>query len=149
MGLSRSRLKSLRKFLARPPRERRLFLRVFALVAYVRILLWIYPFQVVRGRVQRLGSRRDRAAVPSALIEWAVPSAARFVPEATCLTQALAATALLEQGGQTAQLKFGVRRARDKSLEAHAWVECDGKIVVGGHDLQHLIELPVPGGDRA
>ena len=36
------------------------------------------------------------------------------------------------------ELRFGVRRIRDGAFQAHAWVECEGDIVVG--DLAELGE---------
>jgi hypothetical protein len=53
----------------------------------------------------------------------------------TCLRQALAADAMLRRYGFASQLRLGVQRHRgpsSTSLQSHAWVECDGAIVVGG-----------------
>jgi hypothetical protein len=56
----------------------------------------------------------------------------RYVPVATCLTKALAAKVLLEQAGQSAELQIGVAKSESGKIEAHAWVECQGKIILGG-----------------
>lgn len=63
-------------------------------------------------------------------VRWAVAWAARAVPRATCLTQALAAQMLLARAGYPSSLRMGARR-RDGTLEAHAWLE-DGERVVYG-----------------
>jgi len=63
-------------------------------------------------------------------IAGAVRSAARLVPGASCLTQALAARVLLEQGGHSSRLHIGVSREHG-DFEAHAWVEHDGSIIIG------------------
>ena len=43
--------------------------------------------------------------------------------------------ALLHRHGHASNLKIGVRlvdrAVRDVPLDAHAWVECDGRIVIG------------------
>jgi len=57
--------------------------------------------------------------------------AQRVVPGATCLPQALAAEALLKRGGLPADLRIGVMKGASGKLLAHAWVESDGRIVVG------------------
>lgn len=44
----------------------------------------------------------------------------------TCLRRAVILTALLRRAGRDAEVVMGVRRAADNSLEAHAWIRCDG-----------------------
>ena len=65
---------------------------------------------------------------------WAVKTVSRYLPGATCLTQAVAAQALLSQSGFPSQVEIGV--AKDKGdlrrLQAHAWVVCQGQVVLGG-----------------
>lgn len=49
----------------------------------------------------------------------------------TCLTNALAAQALLGRYGYPATLRIGASR-QDGGLIAHAWVERNGDVVIGG-----------------
>lgn len=65
-------------------------------------------------------------------IAWAVTVASHYVPAATCLTQALAARVLLAGRGHSARLCIGVARSESGRLQAHAWVECAGRVVIGG-----------------
>jgi hypothetical protein len=69
---------------------------------------------------------------------------------ATCLARALVVEALLRRHGYAVQMRIGVRRPESHSFAAHAWLEYEGKIVVGGPesvvgqyqvlpDLEHLI----------
>jgi hypothetical protein len=52
--------------------------------------------------------------------------AARYSPfAATCLTRSLLLEWMLRRRGVDSQLRIGVRLTRG-SLDAHAWVECDG-----------------------
>lgn len=53
-----------------------------------------------------------------------------YVPKATCLVQALAAQLLLTRHGHMADLQIGVSQA--KGFEAHAWLEFEGRVVLGG-----------------
>lgn len=55
-------------------------------------------------------------------LEWAVLAASRFIPRATCLTQALALHRLLSRSGYRSKVQFGIRQA-DGRFAAHAWVE--------------------------
>jgi hypothetical protein len=49
----------------------------------------------------------------------------------TCLTNALAAQALLARYGYPATLRIGASR-QDGGFSAHAWVERNGQVVIGG-----------------
>lgn len=68
-------------------------------------------------------------------VGWAVETAARYVPKANCLPQALTAQVLLLRCGQPAAFRLGVGRDEHGRFEAHAWVECGGRVVVGGTDV--------------
>jgi hypothetical protein len=54
-----------------------------------------------------------------------------LVPHATCLTQALAAQTLLRFRGDWAKLCLGVARGDFGEFKAHAWLEADGKVIIG------------------
>lgn len=104
------------------------------MLAGIRLGLWILPYRrLVRG-IERW---QVRAAAPShpvpALeqITWSVRAAARLVPRASCLTQALAGQCLLGRYGYAARLQIGASRGDDRAFEAHAWLEHEGRIVLG------------------
>ncbi|HEX9631371.1 MAG TPA: lasso peptide biosynthesis B2 protein [Gemmatimonadales bacterium] len=137
----------IRKFATLPPAERRLLLHATAWLAFVRLGLWLVPVRLLRRLAGRLAPRRAarRSAVrpPKERIVWAVSTASRVVPRATCLTQALATQALLDRYGYTTQLRIGVAKSDTGALEAHAWVECDGQILVGNlRTIDRFVPLP-------
>jgi hypothetical protein len=68
-------------------------------------------------------------------VQRAVNRAAARVPGGrNCLVQALVAHTMLRRHGIPSELRIGVRRTGASLLEAHAWIECDGDILVGGID---------------
>lgn len=104
------------------------------LVATIRIALWALPFGRVWSAVERVARGRrvvSAGSVAPEQIIWAVSVASLFVPHASCLTQALAASLMLRRVGLTPHVQFGVARGK-AGHEAHAWVELDGRIVIGG-----------------
>jgi len=128
----------LRRFLRLPPAERFFLFRAVTLVAATRIALWLLPFRILRRisvKVDRACSAfqkrgefsRDRAI-------WAIQVASRYVPRASCLTQALATQALLGSSGIPASVRIGVAKSTAGNFEAHAWLESDGEILMGGAD---------------
>jgi hypothetical protein len=77
-------------------------------------------------------------------IAWAVTTAGRRLPfQTTCLVDGLVARVMLRRRGYLARLRLGVQpRSPEGSLKAHAWVECDGKVVVGhAEDLHRYTPL--------
>ena len=123
-------LDAVRKLGRLPAPRRAILIRtVFALWA-ARLATWLLPFPL--GRRLLVGSHRTSTpTVSGEQIRWAMSHAQRVVPRATCLPQALAAEALLTRGGLPADLRIGVKKEPSGKLLAHAWVESNGRIVVG------------------
>jgi hypothetical protein len=90
-------------------------------------------------------ARLRHADHPSAdRIAWAVETASRHTPGLkTCLTQALAAHVLLARRGYPALLRLGVAKGEREQFQAHAWVESEGKIMIGGSELERYTPLAV------
>ncbi|HEY3131846.1 MAG TPA: lasso peptide biosynthesis B2 protein [Acidobacteriota bacterium] len=75
-------------------------------------------------------------------VVWAIDLAGKYVPATkTCLIRALAAHALLNQRGYRTQLFIGVTKDGIGHLQAHAWVENNGKIVIGESGVERFTPL--------
>jgi hypothetical protein len=135
-------LDAVRKFARLAPRDRAVLTRTVFTLALSRLVTWVLPFPV--GRRLLVGKRRtSRQTVTGDQIRWAMHHAQRVIPRATCLPQAIAAESLLTRGGLPAHLQIGVKKTSDGRLTAHAWVESDGRIVVGNlRDLDAYTRLP-------
>jgi len=76
-------------------------------------------------------------------IVWAVSAAARRVPQATCLTQALATQIMLGRRGHRTSLQLGIMKTAAGKMDAHAWLEREGKVLIGLNDtFSQLTRLP-------
>lgn len=123
----------------------RLLCIAWGIVSLIRVSLWLLPFPCLRKALVRVGRRTGsslRRRVAPAKIAWAVVVASRYVPVATCLTQALATDFLLSRMGYHSILHIGVRLQEDGGFAAHAWVEYDGVILIGGQVQQRFTPLP-------
>jgi hypothetical protein len=135
-------MKALRRFLRLPPQEGALVVRAFLLMVSVRLGLWLLPFPMLLVLTRRNSHRpRQVGRHPAARISWAVHAVSRYVPGATCLVQALTAKALLESAGIPACLHIGVARGGYARFEAHAWVECQGAVVIGASGVTRFTPL--------
>jgi hypothetical protein len=131
-------------FPERVARIRRALLGALPAVAAARLALWLLPFRVTRRHVAAIHPRRIPATSDPVMVRnlvRAVRAASRLVPQATCLTQAIALHYLLARRGREGRIHIGVRRLDSGSFESHAWVELDGEVVIGGEDLDRFIPL--------
>lgn len=124
-------LRPLEKFFRLSRADRRLLLRSVVWLATARLALWVMPFKTIRQMLNR-GTRDARpGAVSAERIAWAIEVGHKFVPRANCLPQALAAEALLARNGHPVDLRIGVVKTDKGRLQAHAWVESEGRVIVG------------------
>lgn len=131
--------------------ERRAIVGAGVLLIVTRLALRLLPFRTVlrvgnragrpransRGRDDEVIARLDRMV-------WAVDVMGnRLFPRNPCLTQALLVQVLFRRAGRPAELRIGVRREGGPKLEAHAWVESDGAIVIGESEASRgYVALP-------
>ena len=138
-------MRQCRKFVQLAPADRSLLVSAAFLVVWVRLGLWLLPFRTLRRTLSRLaGASTGRQGSPGCAAErpvWAVRVVSRYVPGSTCLTQALAAHALLARHGYSADLQIGFTRDDAKRLQGHAWLEHEGEVVIGGGELERYVPL--------
>ena len=123
-------------------------LMTFILLATIRLGLWLLPFQTLLQGLEKLG----RSASPSLSISppfsishivWRVNVSSRYLPGVKCLARALATQVLLTRYGYSSELQIGVAKSEQGELEAHAWVEYQGKVIIGGlSTLSRFVPLP-------
>lgn len=138
-------MNKLRKFLQLSSGDRRLLARAALWVAAVRLMLWVLPFRSQRSLLARLERPTTRELDPDPLlperIAWAVESASRHIPRASCLTRSVAAKILLHRVGYAAELHIGVGKDDEGKFRAHAWVESGERVMIGGCQLEQYTPL--------
>jgi len=136
----------LSKFLCLSSGEKILFVRVWFLLGIIRLSLSLFPFVILRKLLISIGpvlGRVDKQLTDDQLV-WAVGTASRYVPKATCLAQALTVQLFLKQSGRQASLYIGVNGVERGHLNAHAWVESRGRVITRGpnpSDFSSLLTL--------
>ncbi len=128
-----------------------LLMMAFIVLGAVRLGLWLLPFhRVLRGceTVSQLSILRRQACFAVADLIWAVNCSSRYMPGGVkCLARALTTKVLMQQQGYVPELKIGVRKSSQGHLEAHAWIDYNGHIVMGNvMDLPRYLPLPSLGG---
>ncbi|HWE42951.1 MAG TPA: lasso peptide biosynthesis B2 protein, partial [Gemmatimonadaceae bacterium] len=136
----------LRRVRAMPTTQRVALCAAFVLVTVVRAVLFALPSHVSLRLVRRLGGparlQSRRSGPVAAELAWAVEVASRFVPRATCLTQAVAAQLLLRHHGFESKLCLGVAKSANGEFTAHAWIEREGCVMIGGAESAAFAKFP-------
>ena len=125
----------LRKFIQLGSTEKRLFLQVWRCLWQVRIRLWVCGYKSTRGWLGKKASAGHSVTADqqhAKMIARFVGIAHRFVPKATCLTQAVAGEHLLILSGFKPCLHIGVNKEHDNYFEGHAWIILNGRKLIGG-----------------
>ncbi len=130
--------RQLRRVAQLTRRERLLLLHVLVVIAIVRLSLRVGPLCTARRAAALAAHGRHVYSMPE--LAWAVATVARYL-DATCLTQALAAHALLVRSGHDSRVEVGV--SLDVCFRAHAWVVCGGAVVLGASEDQRYQRILV------
>jgi hypothetical protein len=142
----------IHSFARRSTNEKRTLVEVTLLLGAIRIGLIVLPFKTLRRTLDRLaGNSKSRTTIDpdyQSRVVWATNSASRYVlPDKPCLTQALTVQLLLRRKGIPTQLRIGVMKDEEKNLQAHAWVESEGDVVIGGPRSELKKYKPLPAFD--
>ncbi len=140
----------LRKYWRLSWADRRLLFQAALQTGLVSLGMRVLPFSFWRHRLQNCPGRPQGPAGSDSpdRILWAVSVAAGFVPGATCLVRSLVARDMLCRAGHTAELRLGVNPRVERPLQAHAWLECEGRVLLGGEDVSTYTRLRAPAVNR-
>ena len=135
------------RFWKLPAAERCLLLSALCHLVAVEAGLWALPLQQLLERLPQAaaagGAGRAGNAPPAERIAWAVRVAGRYLPGAgNCLVQSLVAQAMLARRGYVSRLRLGVAHGDGGQFQAHAWVECDGQVIVGAEEVSRYAAFP-------
>jgi hypothetical protein len=138
--------RAVRKLLALPAGERTLLVEAALLLPVVHTIQQLVPFRRWRPWLTQIQLHRPIRRPPPdpERIAQAVGRAQRGVPGVyKCLPAAYTTHLLLRRHGYASTIQVGVARDADGKVEAHAWVEWQGRILVGElPDLARFVPLP-------
>ncbi|PZD71689.1 hypothetical protein C1752_04997 [Acaryochloris thomasi RCC1774] len=148
-------MKSLLKFVRLPARDRLLLLKAFILLGLVRLGLWQLPFKRLQQFLYKISHSPQALPVSSIgcgsihKIVWAVDVSSHLMPgHVKCLARALTTQVLMSRRGYMPDLRIGVAKDQNNCLEAHAWIELEGSVVIGLlPDLKRFVPMPSLGID--
>lgn len=140
-------MKEIATFLKLTWTERRLLATAYSVLLLTRFGLWTMSFASLQKRLKKLESllrwlHQKTQLSPQQIVRAVNVSTAYMPGGAKCLARALTTMTLLESVGYSPELKFGVKKSTDSLIEAHAWVEYEGVVIIGGlNDLAQFSHL--------
>jgi hypothetical protein len=146
------KIPSLRNFFSLPATDQQIILKAFFLLSIIRLGMWLLPFRNLKLTLERLfpfpvittkQSFSPEKEISAKKFSWAVRTVSRYVPSATCLAQALTLQALLSREGIRSDLAIGVARGDESGIAAHAWLEIDGMVIIGGEERDRFTRLKI------
>ncbi len=145
-------MRAIVRFAALASPEQRLVVSSVLLVGATRVGLTVLPFRRLEPILAKLAQAVPGYSVADGAEEklaWSVAAVSRYIPHATCLTQALALKVLLARHGHPSEVRIGVAK-QDGQLKAHAWLERNGRILIGESGLAPFTPLdgPLPTSSR-
>ena len=129
-------LLKLRKFIRLKNGDRQLLLLAGLTLILLRLGLWLLPWKVLYAGIRKIAPISPDLAQPDNLTLYRVVKAVNrvsklMVIEPKCLARALTTQLLLIRQGYSSELCIGVAKNQEGKFEAHAWVECKGRIIIG------------------
>jgi hypothetical protein len=135
----------VRSFVALSRQERRLFGEAAVLLPSVHCLQQALPYKRWRVLLTRSGQMpvHQRARPTPDQLAHAVERARQLPGTYKCLPAAYALHIMLHRYGYASTVQVGVAHDPSGAVEAHAWVEHDGKVLIGAlPDLVRFVPLP-------
>lgn len=143
-------MQRLYEFLALPWRGKWLHLNTAFWLLVVKAGLYLVAFERLRGWLacfDGLAGKPVETEEMRGIIEAIERMSRLLAPfRINCLPQALVGHKLLREKGFDVQLRIGVLKDRCDQLAAHAWVEYQGRVVLGDlRGLERFAALPTLG----
>ncbi|NMG05976.1 lasso peptide biosynthesis B2 protein [Brasilonema sp. UFV-L1] len=144
-------MKQLRKFLKLSGSDRHLLAITLILLGAMRLGLFFLTFRNLLKLLQKIDKQNVRfpfethgSQISVGKIVWAVNVGTRYMPGgAKCLARALTTQFLMNRYGYSCELRIGVAKEKGGQLEAHAWIEYQGRVAIGNlPELSRFIPLP-------
>lgn len=139
-------MERVHKFFQLPPSERLILTQAWGHFILVDLALRILPYTRLISLPDKVFLKRKcepllALAPPVPRLAWLVEIAGRYAPVgATCLKKAIVLSWLLRRRGAHTELRIGVVR-QEGELEAHAWLDLDGQVIIGHQELERYETL--------
>lgn len=127
-------MNKLAKFLNLNKLEQQLLIQAYVLMTIIRLGLFFVSFQFLKSFLEKIVQfkKTTNLKITTKDIAIAIYLSSRVsFGNVRCLAQALTTNTLMNIYGYPCQLHIGVAKGEDNRLEAHAWVEAEGEVIVG------------------
>lgn len=136
-------MRRIRRILTLRPGEILALARGFRAVLRVRLAIARRRTDALRSATAALHATGEAPPAELRSVAWSVAAAARLVPGATCLTQALAGQRLLALRGYASTVRISLPGGTESAFRPHAWLMSGNVIVLGGSSDDYRAHRPL------
>jgi hypothetical protein len=125
-------METLNKFILLPNFEKKLLIKAIFLILLVRFVTFILPFGItkiflLKSKAVKHGHILNPPSQDK--IRWAVDAITNKIPfTKNCLVKSIVIHILFLNSGYESKINFGIMKNNNEKLNAHAWIESEGKI---------------------
>ena len=136
------------KFLQLEEKKKILIIKATLLLLVVRLWLYFFSFKSIYNFIRKERKNNDlntNNTISKTEVIWSVEATSNHLPFiSTCLIKALAAYILLSNYNHQSNIKIGITKPKNNILDAHAWIESNGEIIMGkNYKLPEYKELEI------
>ena len=126
-------LNKTQRFMEFSLQDKEIVIKATLLLVSIRLGLKFISLRTLRQQLAKI-TKLSPPEKPLSIykIIWSITTASSYMPQVKCLARGLATQTLLQQHGYAPILRIGIAKDPHKLFVVHAWVECKGKIVMGG-----------------
>ncbi len=125
------------KFLQLPKERKSLIIKAIVLLLAIKLGCYFLSFKTICRIIQKKTVTKSKTDIKTLKhdVIWSIEAASNHLPfTKTCLIKALAAQILLSNYGYQSNIKIGITKSKNDLLDAHAWIESSGDIIMGNTD---------------
>ena len=132
----RGGLKTLINFWTLHRQNKKLVLIVFPLLVLIRVSFLCLPYRWFRRFFIDIAQAKGDRLIGKQIEAWRIlrivdAVGGKLTLTNHCLTKAVAAKLLLNRAGFAVDFRIGVSMASGGKIDGHAWLESDGRVVLG------------------
>ena len=126
----------INKFILLDNEEKKLLFKIYIFIWIVRLRLWFTSYAKTKVWSEKkinayFATFQEKVFKEQILLQF-INTASRLIPKASCLTKALAGHTILKFFNCQNDLYIGVKINSNSDFEAHAWLQKDQTILLGG-----------------
>lgn len=138
--------RKLRTFMSHSRQQRGLIAEAMLLTWLARLAVRLIPFSWIVRWIEHKASSHQSAKIPEPALIYSLRRAVKTASrnalwKSVCMQQSLAMYSMLSRRGYGSTLRMGAKINPEGKIEAHAWLESNGQVILGEDGMAGMTPL--------